>query len=52
MNYSEKEVLELMEKSFNAGFCKKDIVEAGLESKQADIEVRWILLGYNKDKKK
>lgn len=52
MKYTKKEVLLLMEKSFNAGYNKKDIVDAGLEAKEANFEVNWILLKHVKVKKK
>ena len=44
--YSEQQVLELMKQAFEAGFKKVDIVEAGLEPKETEQEVNWILLKY------
>ena len=46
--YSKQQVLELMKQSFEAGFKKADIVEAGLEPKETKQEVNWILLKYKK----
>ena len=45
-SYSKQQVLELMKQSFEAGFKKADIVEAGLEPKETEQEVNWILLKY------
>lgn len=42
-SYSKQQVLELMKQSFEAGFKKADIVEAGLEPKETEQEVNWIL---------
>ena len=47
--YKYKEVVELMIDAFNAGFNKHDTVEAGLESKETEEEVRWILAKFNHD---
>ena len=44
--YSKQQVLELMKQAFEAGFKKADIVEAGLEPKETEQEVNWILLKY------
>lgn len=46
--YSEEEVLELMYKAFEAGFKKYDVVDAGLEGLETDIECNWILKKYSK----
>jgi hypothetical protein len=46
--YSEKEVFDLMCKAFESGFKKYDVVEAGLESLETDIECNWILKKYGK----
>ena len=48
--YSEEEVIKLMTLAWNAGFNKYDVVEAGLESKETDIEVRWILSKFKSPK--
>ena len=40
--YSKQQVLELMKQAFEAGFN----VEAGLEPKETEQEVNWILLKY------
>lgn len=48
--YTEKEVFDLMCKAFECGFKKHDSVEAGLEGKETEIEVSWILQGYTKSK--
>ena len=45
--YSKLQVLELMKKAFEAGFKKADIVEAGLEPKETEQEINWILLKQN-----
>ena len=45
-SYSAQQVLELMKQAFEAGFKKADIVEAGLEPKETEQEVNWILLKY------
>ena len=42
--FNESQVLEYGENCFEAGFAKCDIVEAGLEAKETDIEVNWILI--------
>ena len=44
--YSKQQVIELMKQAFEAGFKKADIVEAGLESKETEQEINWILLKY------
>ena len=44
--YSKQQVLELMKQAFEAGFKKADTVEAGLEPKETEQEVNWILLKY------
>ena len=50
MIYTEQEVVLLMTKAYEQGFKKADIVEAGLEGKETDEEVRWLLLGFKKKK--
>ena len=50
-SYSKEEVIELMKESFDAGFKKSDIVEAGLEAKEEDIEVNWILEKFESNRK-
>ena len=45
--YYKQQVLELMKQAFEAGFKKADIVEAGLEPKETEQEVNWILLKQN-----
>lgn len=47
--YNYKEVMGLMVDAFNAGFNKHDTVEAGLESKETEEEVRWILAKFDHD---
>ena len=42
-----QQVLELMKQAFEAGFKKADIVEAGLEPKETEQEINWILLKQN-----
>ena len=46
-SYYKQQVLELMKQAFEAGFKKADTVEAGLEPKETEQEVNWILLKYN-----
>lgn len=46
-NYTRKEVLDLMFQAFEQGFKKADVVEAGLEGKETDIECAWILRKYD-----
>jgi hypothetical protein len=41
--YSEEEVFSLMCKAFEAGYKKYDVVEAGLEGLETEIECNWIL---------
>lgn len=45
--YTQKEVLHLMYEAFEQGFKKFDIVDAGLEGKETDIECAWILKKYD-----
>ena len=42
--FTETQVLEYGENCFEAGFAKCDIVEAGLEAKETDLEINWILI--------
>lgn len=42
--FTESQVLEYGVECFESGFAKCDIVEAGLESKETDIEINWILI--------
>ena len=42
-SYSEEEVLQLICKAFEAGFKKYEVVEAGLEGLETEIECNWIL---------
>jgi hypothetical protein len=46
--YSKEEVLQLMCKAFEVGFKKYDVVEAGLEGLETEIECNWILKKYGK----
>ena len=48
VTFSKDEVLELMCKAFEAGFKKYDVVEAGLEGLETEIECNWIFEKYNK----
>ena len=41
--YSEEEVFSLMCKAFEAGYKKYDVVEAGLEGLETEIECNWLL---------
>jgi len=45
--YTRDEVYMLMCKAFEQGFKKADIVEAGLETKETDVECAWILTKYD-----
>ena len=45
-SYSKKQVFELMKQAFEAGFKKADTVEAGLEPKETEQEVTWILTKF------
>ena len=44
--YSKQQTFELMKQAFEAGFKKADIVEAGLEPKETEQEVNWILTKF------
>lgn len=46
-SYSKQQTFELMKQAFEAGFKKADIVEAGLEPKETEQEINWILLKQN-----
>jgi len=48
--YSEEDIIKLMSLAWNAGFKKHDVVEAGLEGKETDSEVRWILSKFKSSK--
>ena len=45
-SYSKQQVLELMKQAFEAGFKKADTVEAGLEPKETEQEINWILTKF------
>ena len=45
--YTRNEVHMLMCLAFEQGFKKTDTVEAGLESKETDVECAWILTKYD-----
>ena len=47
--YSKKEVFELIRKAFEAGYKKYEVVEAGLEGLEINIECNWILKKYGKN---
>jgi hypothetical protein len=40
--FNNDEVVKLMTLAFEQGFRKYEVVEAGLEAKETDVEVRWI----------
>ena len=44
--YSKHQTFELMKQAFEAGFKKADIVQAGLEPKETEQEINWILLKH------
>ena len=46
-SYSAQQVFELMKQAFEAGFKKAYTVEAGLEHKETEQEINWILLKQN-----
>jgi hypothetical protein len=45
--YTRDEVHMLMCLAFEQGFKKADVVEAGLEAKETDVECAWILTRYD-----
>ena len=45
--YTRDEVHMLMCLAFEQGFKKADIVDAGLEGKETDVECAWILTKYD-----
>jgi hypothetical protein len=45
--YTRDEVHMLMCLAFEQGFKKVDLVEAGLEGKEIDVECAWILTEYD-----
>lgn len=47
--YSEEDVFDLMCKAFKAGYKKYEVVEAGLEGLETDVECNWILKKYGKN---
>jgi len=50
--YTRDEVHMLMCKAFEAGFKKADVVDAGLEGKETDVECAWILTKYDSEPNK
>ena len=46
--YLKEEVFKLMCIAFEAGFKKAEVVEAGLEGLETDVECAWILNSQNK----
>jgi hypothetical protein len=48
--YTGQEVFDLMCKAFEQGFKKADVVDAGLESKETDVECAWILKVHGRPK--
>ena len=47
--YSKKEVFDLMCEAYEAGYKKYEVVEAGLEGLEINIECNWILKKYGKN---
>jgi len=45
--YSRDQVHELMCKAFKAGYKKHDVVEAGLEPLETEVECSWILTKFD-----
>lgn len=50
--YTRDEVHMLMCLAFEQGFKKADVVDAGLESKETDVECAWILTKYDSSPEK
>ena len=50
--YTRDEVHMLMCKAFEQGFKKADVVDAGLEGKETDVECAWILTKYDSEPNK
>ena len=50
--YTRDEVHMLMCLAFEQGFKKVDLVEAGLEGKETDVECAWILTRYDSEPNK
>jgi len=44
------DILELMRRAYNAGYNQYNIVEAGLEGKDTEENIRWILSKYQSEK--
>ena len=44
--YSKQQTFELMKQAFEAGFKKADTVETGLEPKETEQEINWILTKF------
>lgn len=44
--FTRKQVIELMTKAFETGYKQYEYVEAGLEGKETEQYVYWILLKY------
>ena len=42
----KKQTFELMKKAFEAGFKKSDTVQAGLEPKETEQEINWIIMKH------
>ena len=49
-NLTKVDILELMRRAYNAGYNQYNIVEAGLEGKDTEENVRWILTKYQTEK--
>ena len=50
--YTRNEVHSLMCKAFEQGLKKADVLEAGLEGKETDVECAWILTRHDSTPKK
>jgi len=50
--YTRNEVHALMCKAFEQGLKKADVLEAGLEGKETDVECAWILTRHDSTPKK
>ena len=50
--YTRDEVHMLMCLAFEQGFKKTDVVDAGLEGKETEVECAWILTRYDSEPNK
>ena len=50
LSLTKVDIFELMRRAYNAGYNQYNIVEAGLEGKDTEENVRWILTKYQTEK--